>query len=85
LLEPLANSLDKLRGEKYSTHINSIKKANNPINQFKALQTTMFVINKFLRKKKYVFHLSDPESNTYIITSISHPVGYTNLCKNIFF
>jgi len=100
LLEPLANSLDKLQGEKHNylgyvapTLIVLRKLLIQSSTNLKHCRPLCFSLISSLEKRfNYVFDLSDPKSKTYIIASTSHPkfklswvpVRYTKLCKNIF-
>jgi len=99
LLEPLANSLDKLQGEKHNylgfvapTLIVLRKLLIQSTNLKHCRPLCLSLISSLEKRFNYVFDLSDPKSKTYIIASISHPkfklswvpVRYTNLCKNIF-
>lgn len=99
LLEPLANSLDKLQGEKHNylgyvapTLIVLRKLLIQSTNLKHCRPLCLSLITSLEKRFNYIFDLSDPKSKTYIIASISHPkfklswvpVRYKNLCKNIF-
>lgn len=99
LRKPLADSLDKLQGEKqaYQGHVAPtlivLRKLLIQSTQLKFCKPLcLALINSLEKRFDCIFNLSDTNSKDYIIASISHPkfklswvpVRYTNLCKTIF-
>ncbi|KAE9542476.1 hypothetical protein AGLY_003337 [Aphis glycines] len=80
LLEPLANSLDKLQGEKHNylgyvaPTLIVIRKLLIQLTNLKHCKPLcLSLISSFEKRFYYIFDLSDSKSKTFIIASISHP------------
>lgn len=99
VMEPLATSLDKVQGEKRSflgyvapTIIVLRRLLIQSTHVIYCRPLSLCIISSLEKRFDYLFNLSAPKSNDFIIASMSHPkfksswvpVRYIDLCKQLF-